>query len=79
VRFGRRHRRKAAQQRTQPPVFQFALLRAEAMLQRLAPVEHEQHAAPRKIFRNGLAFGGRAYRFDLDAELVQRPVEERFG
>jgi hypothetical protein len=54
------------------------LLHAEAMLQRLASVEHEQHAAPRQSLRDGLALGGGTGRFDLDAELVQRPVEERF-
>ncbi len=79
VRFGRRHGRKAPQQCAQPQVLQFALLRADAMLQRLASVEHEQHAAPRQSFRDGLALGGGAGRVDLDAELVQRPVEEGFG
>ncbi len=79
VRLGWRHGREAPQQCAQPQVLQFALLCAEAMLQRLASVEHEQHAAPRQSFRNGLPLGGRAGRFDLDAELFQSPVEEWFG
>jgi hypothetical protein len=79
MRVRRRHSRKATQQCPQPQVLQFALLRPETVLQRLASVEHEQDAALRQSFRDGIALGGRACCVDRDAEPSERPVEERFG
>ena len=77
VRCGRRRRREAAQQHAQALVLQLAELPVGTVLQRLDAVENEQRAPPRHRLGDRLALGGGAGRFRLDAELVQRPIEER--
>jgi hypothetical protein len=79
VRLSRWHGRKAPQQCPQPCVLQFATLGVDAMLQRLDPMEHQQHTALHQGFGNGLAFSSRTCRISLDVEFIERPVQERFG
>src|SRR5712664_4356517 len=67
---------KSPQQRAKPPVLQFPLLLVEAVLQRFAAIEYEQHPAFRQLFGDRLSLRSGARRFDLDAELPDNPAQK---